>query len=393
MPKLTIGADPELAIISPLNKRYVGAQTVFNPTNPTRAEFGFDGNPNTVELRPKPSENPLEVATNIFNILDNAKRQYPQVFRMDLKPSDTNLIVGGHIHFGHPVLKGGRSSLSVFTNPLDYLLAVPLSLVEVPEHRKARVLNGSYGKLGDYRDDVSWGFEYRTPASWLGTRELAEAVLTLSYSIVNERLDNPQWVAESLKMVKWDDLRTAYNQCMMSILRGLLPLFVKDIKTLGGYKTYKKQIDYLIDSSKAGRPLLATEIKEGWRIKFVRLADLKLSNLTDLIKRLAEAITLSQGENVDLTLLAPGKDFRVEDICGHVSEAIKGIVGGDILDVMTKTKLTVRGLKKDKGPVPKIEMLLPYDKLAGVQNHIQSLVTEFGDDGDVNRRHSVADHR
>ena len=140
--KLTIGADPEIAILSPLNRHFVPASSVISPRG---NEFGLDGNPNVLEIRPECSTDPLELVENIYKILEYAKQEYPQVFRFDLRASDSNLSIGGHIHLGHPEIKK-ESIYRPLVSWLDYLLSLPLSLVEVPEHRAYRI-NSNYGKF------------------------------------------------------------------------------------------------------------------------------------------------------------------------------------------------------------------------------------------------------
>lgn len=99
--KLTIGADPELAIVSPVTGKYSSAQRLIAEGG-TSSEFGLDGNPSTCELRPHYATNPLALAENIYKILEEAKTKYPQVFRMNLRASDAELSIGGHIHFVPP---------------------------------------------------------------------------------------------------------------------------------------------------------------------------------------------------------------------------------------------------------------------------------------------------
>src|SRR3990167_76899 len=320
--QLTIGADPEIAIVSPLHGKYVSAQSLITDDMSRSGEFGLDGNPSTLELRPKPSTNPLEVVENIYQILESAKTKYPQIFRMNLKASDNNLSIGGHVHFGTSQKDGMLPALNT-------LLALPLSLVENKKHRYARVENSSYGKWGDARSQ-EWGFEYRTLPSWLATRQLSEATLSLGYLIVDQIYRGKEVNPALLKLIPESELQELFKRGYTGAIKTFMPTISRDIYRLDGIQKYRKQIDYLLKSSREGRPLLDIEIKDGWHIKFLRIADLKLSNLSDLIKRVGEASTVGTVISLDGGIQA-GNDYRCESIAMNSWGAVKNVIGGDIL--------------------------------------------------------------
>lgn len=364
--KLTIGADPELVLVNPLTGRYVSAQSVFTPRY---SAFGLDGNTNTAELRPAPSVNPLKMVENIYKILNTAKTDYPQVFRLDLRASDPNIIVGGHLHFGHDrLLTNRREGASM---ALDGLLSPLVASVEIPDHRRARI-NSGYGKLGDWRP-ADWGFEYRTPASWLATRRLAEAVAALGYAVVNEfiRLDC-QFQPDVFKLIPYTEFLEVYDHNCMSALRKFLPDIIKEINHIP--TEHRREINYLIRSARAGRPLLETEIKSGWAIRFITLATMKLANLPDLIKKLSEALTVPN-DNLPLgDWIREGHDYRVRDISANVSTAIQSIVGPDILELLPNPqKFLLKGLKADRGNVIQLNILLADSK----HKQLKSLIADL----------------
>ena len=55
-----------------------------------------------------------------------------------------------------------------------------------------------YGQLGAY-ETKSYGFEYRTPASWLYSENNARSILCLSYTLAYEFMNNRELC---LKMIK-----------------------------------------------------------------------------------------------------------------------------------------------------------------------------------------------
>lgn len=392
MDKLTIGADPEIVLVNPLTNRYVSAQSVLRPTND---EFGLDGNPTTLELRPHHTTEPLALCDNIFNLLNEARKQHPQVFRLQLKSSDKNVIAGGHLHFGHSNLK-----LSKWSNPakysLDSLLSTLLAFVEIPENRSAR-LNSDYGHLGDMRS-ADWGIEYRTPPSWLASRKLAEAVTSLGYSIVDKVLQDPSWKSQIESKIPANELKYIYDKNIISALKMFVPYIVRDIKSLPLAGKYWEHINYLIRSARAGRPLLATEIKKGWQIKFIDIASMKLADLPSLVKKLAEAITVPGDNSQQRTrvnwndsilyqlqyntayqdstlpnLLTAGNDFRVETIASNVSVAINAIVDKDLLKFVKLILIKIRGLKQDKGNQINLYLPLPPSRIEPLKKLLTSL--------------------
>lgn len=372
--KITIGADPELALLNPLTGKYADAHSIFRPDgSPTSASFGYDANPSTVELRPKFSTDPLEVVDNIYKILEDAKKEFPQVFRLDIKPSDSTISVGGHIHLGHKKYVNDDYLRTRATNLLDYLLAIPVSFLEIPEHRYNRLRNRGYGKLGDARQQ-EWGLEYRTLPSWIATRELAESVLSIGHLIGSQALNNQEFDVKNtpLNKINHNHLREVFNNCYQSVLFPIIPLIKKEVEKIDGADKYKKQIDYLFKSVEAGTPILSTEIKNGWRIKFLRLSDLKLNNLKDLVLKVGQALTLQSNNNQ--TIFTWGNDYRGQTIANGAGSAIEGIVGADILSLMSqKTKIKIVGLHKKHGDVIELPLANSWDS----QKHLTELVSEL----------------
>ncbi|WP_054698103.1 putative amidoligase domain-containing protein [Syntrophomonas palmitatica] len=84
--------------------------------------------------------------------------------------------IGGHIHFSNIKLD------AALMRALDNYVAVPVFLLEDP--RTAVRRRKRYGLLSEYRIKSYGGFEYRTPGSWLVSREITAAVLCLAKIVV-----------------------------------------------------------------------------------------------------------------------------------------------------------------------------------------------------------------
>jgi hypothetical protein len=166
-------------------------------------EFGADGHDWTAELRPKPATYPGDLTQNLrisllkgYRVLGHCQWQAgPFIYEKPL---------GGHIHFGTPITDGIRDTL-------DHLMAPMLALVEPAEGARLRrntVFIGRgghtnnrghpYGLLGDFKTK-DWGFEYRTPSSFIVTPGITTALIALTKALVFEEQINGcgRWAALS----------------------------------------------------------------------------------------------------------------------------------------------------------------------------------------------------
>ncbi len=422
--KLTIGADPEIAIVKPQDHNWIGAQHVFRPTdNPFTSEFGYDGNPDTLELRPAYTTDPLKLAENIDGIFQRARKNYPEVFKYELRASHRTLSVGGHIQFGHPIFTGREtprphrrgatrreyhtmaeiSSLQdqlmreaqtptmttrpiLPTNPsaqlihsLDLLLALPMSFVEIPSDAKERKGHFGYGHWGASRSQ-NWGIEYRTLPSWLASRRLTEATLSLAYAIAWQVIKENSVIAP--KAVQEDTYRSLgrmFDACDLPALRFFLPQIMRTIHTLDRYKDFKPQINYLLLSSRAGRPLLDIDVRVGWRIEFVKEATRKLLSLSSFVKNLTKQIETAQSQqpiSSNLQFFGYGNDWRTKEIAGRTAVAMSKMVEGIKPEDLTRRQfqsLMVRGLKRDKGN----KIILDINSQFHTQRLIESIKTVY----------------
>lgn len=185
--EITVGADPELVCYDHDNERVIDiANTVEEPMG----EFGADGHGFTAELRPKAAVYPLDLTENTriallkgYSLLSHCSWEAGPYIRE--KP------LGGHVHFGIP-------ASDTIKETLDNMAAIMLGVLEPSETaaiRRNTIFTGRggyvnnqgkpYGLLGDIKNKP-WGFEYRTPSSFIVTPGVTTAMYTLLKALVFE---------------------------------------------------------------------------------------------------------------------------------------------------------------------------------------------------------------
>lgn len=253
---ITIGSDPEFvfmkqgdviesySIISP--RRMVlcpkaipdcdvcGRCTEFCRKKHMSPEIGIDGM--LGELRPQPGKNPIEHVNTIHNL----------IHKLDYLPSDIEIkagsiqkgyAIGGHIHIGTPILRGkiygDEEHYIVYhlARFLSHYCGIPLRKIEHPADIKKRGLGYGFGAFGAC-DSKPYGIEWRMPASWLVSKEIATAALCLAY-VVAENYD-PEYLPMKMQQYR---LTIKYK----------IPYIIRDIESMEGYDEYKREIDVLLD--------------------------------------------------------------------------------------------------------------------------------------------------
>jgi hypothetical protein len=201
----TIGCDPEL--ICHRNGQFVPAHNFFK----SNSSFGLDGCESTAEIRPGFSESPIDLTAKIYTILDYGHDKAP-----DLE------FISGHYVDDYSI--GGHTHISIDPIPevidaLDIVLGSFSNCIDDKMQRQKRERNG-YGKRGAYRRK-SYGFEYRTPGSFLLSPSVTLVHLTLSklavVGVLEDKVDfnelkNRQHSCTFLKSLK-HSLHTIPDDC------------------------------------------------------------------------------------------------------------------------------------------------------------------------------------
>ena len=159
--EVTYGGDPEVLFYR--DGEFVEADELYDSYYD---KIGCDGNSSTGELRPSPVRDPDEIAKEIKSLLQDIHYDYPDVEVYAGGGGDGNS-TGGHIHFG------GIKYTDSLIHVLDEYIGIPLK--GVPGGRRY-----GYGANSDI-EEKPYGFEYRTPPSFIVNPAITKAV----YRIVN----------------------------------------------------------------------------------------------------------------------------------------------------------------------------------------------------------------
>ena len=237
-PPVLLGADPEF-IMKRKNGRVIYASRFFKK----RGRVGYDhqgsrrhrgrGLRPIAELRPEPSENPIELVARIKALLRRAGKRAP---RKGVRWEAGSLPVkgypvGGHIHFS-------RIDLTTeFMRALDQYLAIPVMMLETPE--KARRRRKKYGYLGEFRWQRYGGYEYRVLSSWIVAPHFALAVLSLAKLIA----DNYEKLNRNV-LLNPDYCRMFYT-CDKEGLREVFELLWSDLEALDDYKSVERYVEVI----------------------------------------------------------------------------------------------------------------------------------------------------
>ncbi|MCY0876404.1 MAG: hypothetical protein OWT28_09060 [Firmicutes bacterium] len=236
-PNMQLGTDLEFMLKTRQDKMMLASK--FFPKQGTvgcdARTFGGDRNKRPLaELRPAPGRTPEELCRNIENGLQEAaklaRHEYPK-WVAGSAPFE-RFPIGGHIHFSGLPYTGRLVSL------LDVYVGLPLMLIEDPVSASRR--RPRYGFLGDIRHKA-WGFEYRTPSSFLVDPDLAQGALALAYVVAMHHAQLPYLplhTAENSKAF----YRTDRDQLLSMALE-----VREQLSRTASYARYREVIDPIFD--------------------------------------------------------------------------------------------------------------------------------------------------
>ena len=160
----TIGCDPELVVRK--NGQFACADSFFKPNS----SMGLDGCSSIAEVRPGYSESPIDLSAKIYMILQYGHSKFPEL-EFAAGHYQNDFALGGHIHFS-------ISPEPKIISALDIVLRSLSNCIDDKDQRCKRERTG-YGKISSYRKKY-YGFEYRTPGSWLLSPSTTLVTLTLA---------------------------------------------------------------------------------------------------------------------------------------------------------------------------------------------------------------------
>ena len=176
----TLGCDPEL--VCRRNGSFVSASRFFK----MHSSFGLDGCESIAEIRPGYSESPVDLTSKIYQIIEYGVEKTHNELEFFSGHYVDDYAIGGHIHFSiepdAKIIEGLDVVLGSFSNCID------------DKEQKLKRERTGYGKRGAYRRKY-YGFEYRTPGSFLLSPSVTLIELTLAkLTILGIKEDNLDFV-------------------------------------------------------------------------------------------------------------------------------------------------------------------------------------------------------
>lgn len=260
MKEFSIGADPEFVAISKINPNaIVYAYDLCRSTPafsacPEIDSCGTDGCESIFELRAEPSYEPLEVISNIHDILQGFLARSPKAFNYQWRAGSFYCKpLGGHIHLGHLDIR--RHPLR-YTEAMAQYIGVLSILLEKRSEALMRRMSG-YGDKNNIRRP-SFGIEYRALGSWLTSPYIAAAILCLTKIVIHEALNNKLKIPRRITSMH-------FAACDITHARSLYPTIWKEITQMELYPKYAAYIEiikYLIDNKLSWNPKV--DMKKTW---------------------------------------------------------------------------------------------------------------------------------
>ena len=172
-----VGLDPEFLLFD-RHGGFVPARDIFGRSS-TGDEVGVDECDNTGELRPKEGT-PAKVIKNTTDLLtklgSKIKARELLVYAGVSTYADDNyedIPLGGHIHFNIPYCED-------FVEALDAFIGVPMLRMADSDRRE----DDAYGELSEW-ESKPYGFEYRTPPSFIGKPDLFGGVIAVAFCVAS----------------------------------------------------------------------------------------------------------------------------------------------------------------------------------------------------------------
>lgn len=268
MPQVTIGADPEFGLLS--RGALVHAENALTGISAGDAtELGPDGSGRPVEVRPAPSENPIQVVANIRQVLRRGANKFPDLYRFKWKAGSIACTdpIGGHIHFGHPELKASTKLCDDITRLLNKTLTPIGVLIEDVEEARFRRLGTHYGSIEESPcRHQPWGFEYRVLASWLVSPRVAGGVLSIAKALVEDIVNDPEFRKKVERLPAVNVAEVSYPDRLS--LAVLMPAIVNLLRSSSQYKNYRTYIETILAMIAYQKDWGAKrDMKDTWDIK------------------------------------------------------------------------------------------------------------------------------
>lgn len=233
------------------------------------ADCGSDQNGRNVEIRSKPSNDPLKVIQSVKDVLKKTAIDNPEFCNWNWvgKSFFKGLPFGLHFHTN---LKENVIHPKDICYPLDnYLGAITILLEDKQQGIARRKYNKSpqgnpvqYGGYGDYRKK-KYGMEWRSMSTSICSPHIMTAVMCLGKALVYELLNNKSFRFN--EYILPDD----YINMNQEKIRCSFDSLWHDVTKLSLYRQYEKQLSIipkLVYSNSSWFPKGDKDIKETWGI-------------------------------------------------------------------------------------------------------------------------------
>lgn len=295
--QITLGADPELVIVD-----IDGAPLLVADVIPTHGSFGADGHGYIAELRPDKAITPKQIVSNVRKSLA-AGLSLLNAYDWRAGPYILNKPCGGHIHVGLP--DRGAPLTDSLVAAIKAIGGPVLGIVEPHEQARARRTtalrhargggynNGGkpYGGIDDIRQKP-YGFEWRTPSSFITRPGLSLALFAIIKAITFEELIGGKASLKRLSKQELGELMFSvedFEECDKSIFVPMLPTVLTILKRMTYFKPG-------MEGSKLWSTVVSTLRKAADKDGYYIPRDIKRNwNLTTIADKVQQVVGAEQG--------------------------------------------------------------------------------------------------
>ena len=250
--ELMIGLDPEFLLTRADGTKMDCSEIVpASASNPVGTDGEAQGYRDVGEFRPKEGspkvlkDNMKGLLTELGVMIRDSGSNTEKVYTGGGKTLSKS--IGGHIHFN-------IASSKELIRLLDDFIGKPLLAMKGSE----RSSGNNYGKLSDI-ESKPYGFEYRTPPSFIGKPDLFEGVIAVAYCL-----------AKTWAGISTGDLEFTY------MTRSDTGAYIDSYKDLVHYADYKTEIDTLVAYIVDGKSMEEFDVLAAWEITSEDMASVSL---------------------------------------------------------------------------------------------------------------------
>lgn len=289
-------------------------------------ELGWDGCSSTAELRPAFSNDPNVLTNNIKQLLT---KLYTNIGIIDMKTTNFQATVGGHMHFSLPESSNPQNMSTNIGKKLS-IFFMPILAGEYKPSENLRI-RSNYGSINDVRydnrknskDEDIHTMEYRVPnAEWLTSEKICRCTIAYMATVYNEIINHPNNLKAfkgltTINIKQQEALHSLIMSDYFSLTKSILLEIKKAVKTFNLYSQYKEEVDYILNPEQVLKDKLKIEfnIVKGWGFDTVKIMKKDLLN-EELIaakskdkntEELSECLAISY--NTDINCEAMAKEF------------------------------------------------------------------------------------